>query len=433
MNVHPLVEEYVDDICRQVRAKELRKDIREELTGHLEELMESKRAQGLDDSEVAQWAITQMGDAHSVAKGLNQVHKPRIPWSILGSLALLLMIALVAMYTVDLSYKAAQVKYGEMDLFVRQAINMGVGLVVLFGLSRIHYRKLLNFSWVLYCGTIVLMLAAFTWGPQINGMSGYLLMGPITFDVIGISPYLLIVSAAGFLYQRRENWKAVFWHTALFTLAPLILYATAPSFSNFVIYALGYMLFLYISKCGWKWVVPHAFIFSTLLLIFTLHTQHGRYRIAAFFHRYEFPMDAGYMYIQIDEAVRSAGWWGHGFASVTQKLPYIHTETVFTYMVYSLGWLFGAFVLLSTLIFVSQLVKAASSVRDTYGKMLVNGLGALFAVQFVWSIGMSLGVLPILAVTLPFISYGGSGMLIQLSAIGIIYSVYRRKDMIRLK
>lgn len=432
MNVHPLVQQYVNDVCRQVKARELRKDIKEELESHLEELIGFKQAQGLDDDAAVHWAIAQMGDKCLVAKGLNQVHKPRIPWAMLGSLVLLLTIALVTMYAVELSYKAASSIMGGIQLFVRQAAYMAAGLVVLLGLSRIHYRTLLNFTWTLYGVTIVLMLIVFIWGPQVNGATSSIRLGPITLDVMGISPYLFIVSAAGLLYQRQESWRVVLWHTVLFTMVPLVLFAASPSFSNLVIYAFAYALFLYVSRCGWRWLVPHVFIVTMLFILFVLLNRHSRERLA-FFYRHEVSADAGYIYIQIDEAVRSAGWWGHGFASVTKRLPLIHSDTIFTYIVYSQGWFFGIFVLLSALLFVSQLIKAALSVRDTYGKKLINGLGAIFAVQFIWSIGMSLGVLPISAVTLPFISYGGSALLAQLAATGIIYNVYRRKDMIQVR
>ncbi|MMZ65896.1 Lipid II flippase FtsW [compost metagenome] len=114
-----------------------------------------------------------------------------------------------------------------------------------------------------------------------------------------------------------------------------------------------------------------------------------------------------------------------------EVLPQIHSDNVFTYLIYSLGWVFGILVLMIVLLFVTQLVNAAMSVRDPYGKMLIAGLGAFFSVQFVWSIGMSLGLLPISAVSFPLISYGGSGLMAQLGAIGLIYGVYRRKDMVR--
>ncbi|UUZ91293.1 permease prefix domain 1-containing protein [Paenibacillus sp. P25] len=201
MDKHPLVIDYVSDVCRQVKAKELRKDIREELISHLEELMQFKRDQGLSDDEAAQWAIEQMGDTYSVAKGLNQVHKPRIPWTILGSLALLFMITLVSMYAVDLGYRA-NLGFEFNYFFKRQTFYIAIGLIALFGLSRIHYKRLLHYSWWLYGGTVVLMWAAFVWGPRVNG-SVYLAIGSFALNIMGIGTYCLIVSAAGILYQGR--------------------------------------------------------------------------------------------------------------------------------------------------------------------------------------------------------------------------------------
>jgi cell division protein FtsW (lipid II flippase) len=333
MDMHPLVLGYLDDVCRQVKARELRKEIKQELASHLDELMELKREQGHDDNAAARWAIAQMGDTASVAQGLNQVHKPRIPWAMLGCLVLLITIALVTMYAVQLSYAADQRKIMTgIDLFLRQAVYMVAGLVVLFALSRFHYRRLLNFSWTLYSGTVALLLSVFMWGPRTNGIS-YLRLGPITMDVVGVSPYLLIVAAAGLLYRQKESTWKVLLHAVLFSVIPMLLYAIVPSVSELAIYAFAYALLLYASGCGWRWLIPHAFVFALILAMITLFSRFGRERFAAFFHRHEVPMDAGYMYIQIDEAVRSAGWWGHGFASVTQRLPYIHSDIIFTYIV----------------------------------------------------------------------------------------------------
>ncbi|WP_248928556.1 FtsW/RodA/SpoVE family cell cycle protein [Paenibacillus hamazuiensis] len=429
---HPLVQEYVNDICRQVRAKELRKEIKLELLSHLDELVESRKERGHDGDEAARWALEQMGNADEVASGLNRVHKPRIPWLLLGCLALLVAIALVVMYAVELSYAAGPRRmYGGEDLFLRETVNMALGAAALFAASRIDYRKLPELSRVLYGATVIGLLSAILWGPTVNGMSSYLDLGSLRIDFAAMAPYLFIATAAGDLNGRKDGLRVTLLHAALFSFVPMLLLAKVKAISDLLIYASAYTVLLVVSGGGSRRAVPHILISAGMLLAYILHIPNGFSRFAGFFHRHEMAGDAGYFYIQIDEAVRSAGWWGHGFAAVMNKLPEIHADTVFTYIVYSLGWFAGVFVLLAVLLFLSQLVKASLSVRDPYGRLLICGFSSIFAVQFVWNIGMSIGVLPISSVSLPFISYGGSGLLIQLAAVGIVYSVYRRKDMVR--
>jgi cell division protein FtsW (lipid II flippase) len=426
--MHPLLQEYVDYVSGRVKARELREDIKEEIAGHLEELMEYKCAQGWSDDAAAEWAVDQMGSSESVVKGLNRVHKPRIPWALLSCLLVLLAVALVIMYAVQLSYAAGSHLMAAGNLFANQAIYMAVGLAALFVISRFNYRLILRMWKILYGGTVAFLIAGIFFEPRINGLPGFLHLGPLSWvNFLEVSLFTFIVSAAGFLYQRKVG---ALQHLFLFTAVPLFLYASAPSFAAVLQYAVSYVLLLCFSRCGLKWVIPHT-VSSIFVLVVFLFSAYGGDRLTAFLFPYKDQNGAGYNYVQIDEAIRSAGWWGHGFASVTERLPFIHSDNVFTYIIYSLGWFAGALVLFTVVIFLLQLAKAALSVQDSYGKMLIFGLGAMFAVKFTWSIGMSLGLLPISAVPLPFISYGGSGILAQLAALGIIYSVYRQKDMVR--
>jgi len=426
---HPLVKRYVEEVCGQIKAKEARADIREEIASHLEDLIESRRAEGAEDDAAALWAIGRMGDASSVAEGLNRVHKPRTPWAMLGALAMLAAIALLAMYAVELSYAAGRQRLS--GVFERHTAYMGAGFLVLWSLSRLPYTILLRLSRLSYGATVALLMSVLLWGERINGAAGYIFLGPIRIDVVEASLYLFLVSSAGALYRRRDTWGAVALHLVAYSVVPLALYALLPSYSSAVLYAAANILFLSLSRCGWRWIVPHAASVAAAGVLYLLMSRHGLDRLRAFLHRYSVPDDAGYMYIQIDRAIRSAGWRGHGFGSVNTNLPYIHSDTIFTYLVYSLGWFVGVFVFVSAVLFVSQLVKAAGSVREPYGKMLINGIVSLFAVQFAWSFGMSLGLLPIVAMTVPFLGYGGGGLLAQLAAIGLVYGVYRRKDLIR--
>ncbi|MCM3703892.1 FtsW/RodA/SpoVE family cell cycle protein [Paenibacillus macerans] len=432
-NLHPLLQEYAKQVCRQVKARELRQEISEEIAGHLDELWESLRAQGLDDEAAARQAIAQMGDTDAVAQGLNRVHKPRVPWAMLSVLTLLLGIALLSMYAVQLSYKAGTGRMSDLNPFDRQAFHMVLGLAALFALSRIHYRKLLKYSWTLYGITIVILLGEHLSGQQANGGWFNLGLGVLGLDITVLSPYLFTIAAAGVLSRGYENGRAALRQLVVFGIIPLLLFALIPSFVNLVLYAATFALMLCFSGYGRRWVMAYLSLVTAIFLLPALLSGYGQDRLIGFLWRYRDADGSGYTYTKIDEAIRSAGWRGHGFGLQMDWLPYIHTDHIFTYLVYSLGWMFGAFVLFSFLFFIFHLMKAGLAIKESYGKMLITGLGALFAIQFFWSIGMSLGILPISAVSFPLFSYGGSGLLAQLAAIGLIYSVYRRKDMMRVR
>ncbi|MCM3618539.1 FtsW/RodA/SpoVE family cell cycle protein [Sutcliffiella horikoshii] len=111
-------------------------------------------------------------------------------------------------------------------------------------------------------------------------------------------------------------------------------------------------------------------------------------------------------------------------------MPAAHTDLVFPYLVYSLGWAFGIFLSILLLIFIWRMSQTASKTKDYYGKILVVGGATLIAVPAIWNILMGLGFAPIINVSFPFVSYGGSSLLFYSAVLGIILSVYRRKDIV---
>ncbi len=428
---HPAIRSYLEEVARQIKAKDCRDEIMEELSGHLEELMTSRKSEGADEEEAARWAVAQMGETREVASGLNRVHRPRVPWAMLSALTAVLAVSLVAMYSVQLSYRDGGRMEG-VDFVGRHALFIGIGSALLAAFSLVRYRWLLRAPRALYVATIALMIAAFVWGEQVNGASKYIQVGPMLLNVMQWSPYLLIVSAAGALYRSKNRWRDVLGLTLCYTAVPMFLFAATPSFGDWVVYASALALLLIVSGRDRRWAGSHLLLSAGAIAAYVTGTRHGRLRMEAFLDRYDAPADAGYQYIQIEEALRSAGWWGHGFGAAARQLPYIHSETIITYMIYSLGWSFGLVALLAVGWFAALLLRTVSAVQDERGKLLAGGLMAILTTQTVLGIGMSFGLLPISSITIPLIGYGGNALLLQFAAIGIICGVYWRKDIVSL-
>ncbi|WP_171056489.1 FtsW/RodA/SpoVE family cell cycle protein [Paenibacillus sinopodophylli] len=148
------------------------------------------------------------------------------------------------------------------------------------------------------------------------------------------------------------------------------------------------------------------------------------------FFQIDDPEGADYVRVSIIDAIRSAGMWGRGFGVPNHRLPYIQSESIFTYLIYSLGWAFGIGMFVIATLLISKVIIVASKLNDSYAKALTIGLSAIIGFQFVWSIFMSVGLLPVLSIGMPLISYGGANGIIELMALGIILSVYRRRNMV---
>lgn len=154
-------------------------------------------------------------------------------------------------------------------------------------------------------------------------------------------------------------------------------------------------------------------------------------RLIAFMHPYRDPDSTGWLYIRLTEILHAAGLWGQGFTFPAGSLPSVHGDLILAYVVYTFGWISGLAVLALAITLILRMNHVARQAKDLYGRLLVTGLTVIFAVQFIWNILMLLGLSPVFGdFNLPFISYSGSQLIIQMAAMGLVLSVYRRKDMI---
>jgi cell division protein FtsW (lipid II flippase) len=112
--------------------------------------------------------------------------------------------------------------------------------------------------------------------------------------------------------------------------------------------------------------------------------------------------------------------------------PGIHTNYIFSSIIYVFGWLAGIFIIILSITFFIRLIKTAKEVKDDYGKLLVATFSSLFIVQFIYNILMIFGLAPLTDISMPFISYGTTLNMVNMIMIGIISSVYRRKEVVKV-
>ncbi|MFB0844524.1 FtsW/RodA/SpoVE family cell cycle protein [Paenibacillus oleatilyticus] len=430
---HENVRDYLSSVCFQIRARELHKDIRRELESHLEELVLDKEAEGASREEAVAWAIRQMGDPVTVGRELHRIHRPRMHWGLLLGLIAFLGLGVFAMFSIGSSYGRLR-SGGIGGLAFDKMIFIGMGFLGLLAFYFMDYRKLKAWSLFMYGVAAVGMICTILFGPQVYGGARRAIF--ITrIDWTALSSYLFIIAAAGLLLDWWEQ-KRRFWLKSIvaFVLVPFTLYAIMPSLSTLLFYLIGYG-----SLCGVitrKWWLALLQAGGILLLSGVMAAMasplYMKNRLSAFLNPVIDPSGAGYMYIQMKAAISSAGWWGYGFGAVNPKLQYIHGELILTYLVFSFGWGVGIVIAGAAVYFVARMLHSLGQVRDTYGKMLIVAATSLIGAQFGYCIGMSLGLLPITSVAFPFVSYGGTHILIEMAVVGLVLGIYRRKDMIRL-
>jgi rod shape determining protein RodA len=154
-------------------------------------------------------------------------------------------------------------------------------------------------------------------------------------------------------------------------------------------------------------------------------------RLIIFINPYMDPLDAGYQMIQSEVAIGSGGLWGKGYGEGTQVqgnfLPDHHTDFIFSVIGEEFGFVGTITIMLLYLLLLLRCLYAAISARDQLGRLIASGVTAMFACQIFINIGMTIGIMPVTGITFPLLSYGGSSMMINMIALGLVFSVYARR------
>jgi len=420
------IQTYLDTVCSQVKWRDMHIQIRLELISHISNLVEEYEQGGLPSEDAIQKALSQMGNAKELGENLHHIHKPRIEWSILALVGFFLSLGLFILYSLevnDLLFAKSS------SLFAKSLVYSLVGVLIAVGMYFFNYRRLKSMSWPLYMGTLLVWLYVLWQGPLSMGKP-YLDLGFITIDFVEIAPFFLTIAIAGIFTDWNWQQPNRLFKTSGLLMFPILLALMSPSLTAAFLYALVFLIIMRASGAKIK-DISLTIIFPLVLAILSVVTcPHRIARLLALFNPYRDPQGIGYTVIQSIEAIRSAGFWGQGFNFPMRILPHLHTDFIFTYIVYSLGWITGlAVVVLATALLV-RIFRVSKLVKDRYGQLLVSGLVGILMIQFYWNILMTMGLAPLAAFSLPLVSYGGSQLVIQMMTLGLVLSIYRRKEVV---
>jgi cell division protein FtsW (lipid II flippase) len=418
---HPEVIAYLDRVCLQIKAKETHEDIRLEMLSHLEDLAAEKVEHFESTKEVAiEESLRQMGDPERVGKQLNDAHKPKPEWSVITIVTGMIVIGLVSVYALQLSLS------GEL-LLGRKLLCGFMGVAFMIILYFVNYQRLLRYSWLLYGMTLLLMASTQLQDIPVNGAVQWLNIGPFGFNIYAVSPYLLIVAIAGILQRQkpsvgfRQQILPLTKELAIYIMIPLFFYLMAPAFVYLVIYGIGLAVLLLV--VGKRKLLLIGFGALVLMLIPLLFGHSFWQRYTDFLHQDAFET------LRSVEVIQSGGIWGQGFGVFYGKLPNMSSDLMYSYLVYSLGWVFGIAVAMIALLFIVRTTRMGVKLKDDYAKSLVVGLTTVLGIQLAWNLLMCAGLLPILGIGLPIMNWS-SGTMIELAAVGLMLGAYRRKDML---
>jgi rod shape determining protein RodA len=312
-----------------------------------------------------------------------------------------------------------------------------LGLILMFVTASLDYRRIRRWTPVLYGVSLLLLLAVLAAGQSVNGAKAWIaLPGGFQVEPSEFAKLGLILSAAWLLSRRKLPAGRPTIKDVLLTFlaaAPLIaLVEKEPALGVTLVLVFTLVGMIIVSGIRIYWVLGGlAAVSAVIYEIGRLHLLKGYQltRLTSFLHPAQDLAGSGYNGIQAKIAVGSGGLHGqglfHGTFTGGNFVPSVQTDFIFTVAGEELGFV-GCAVIVALLAFiVFRAIRAAQLADDMYGMLVASGVAVWFAFQSFVNIGMTIGIMPITGLPLPFVSYGGSAIFADMIAIGLLQSVRR--------
>lgn len=321
-------------------------------------------------------------------------------------------------------------------IIVNQMLNISVGLIIFTLVIFTNPRILFGYAPILFFLTIFLLVLVHFFGIESNGARRWLAFGGLNLqpsELIKITLPLMIA----WLYQNFQNKISLKVHLiAIFLiLVPVYLVLLQPDLGTSIMIALSGFLIIFLAGISWRLILSSLVItiLSSPIIWMNLHV-YQKNRILNMLDPFADPLGTGYHTIQSMIAIGSGGGFGKGWGQGSQTnlnfLPEANTDFIFAVYAEEFGF-FGVILIFALFLFlIYRIFNLANDMQDTFSKLLTVSLGAsIFAAIFV-NIAMISGLVPVVGLPLPFMSYGGTSMVVSLISIGIIMNLNNHKTLI---
>ncbi|MEC3249288.1 FtsW/RodA/SpoVE family cell cycle protein [Bacillus cereus] len=407
-------ERFLKEVTNHIKSKEAKDLVAAELNFHLKQAKNMWMDKGLSEEVAEDKAVEQMGSPIKLGRELNKLHKPKVDW--------FLLILLVA--AMGLGFLPVLVFGYTNDVIINKVIFVILGVVTAIGMMLLDYRKLERMGWLFYIIGVVVLLILYCF-PNASMIGESLIqIGPIAIDCLMAVPFFFLAWASFFNDSRLK-----IIHLVVLYLFSLYLFLIVSTLSSIFIYITMVFVMLWWSKLGKKTSLIITIVPICLFVIKVSVSWSSGYhldRLLGYLNPESDAGGAGFMYIRLKEVMSSAGWFGT--YRDMKFIPAPDTDFVFASLTYYYGYWLALILVFVLSLFVARLIVISYKINDRYGKLLLVGGLALFVFQFIYNVGMILGLLPLAAISLPFISYGLTPTVFHALIMGIVLSVYRRKD-----
>jgi len=322
------------------------------------------------------------------------------------------------------------------SLLLKQGVRLVLAFGVMVALAQIPPHKFRFWAPWVFLGGVLLLVAVLIIGHIGKGAQRWLGLGGLHFQPSEVMKLAIPLMLAWWMGNRDLPPRFGTVLVAVFVIAiPVLLTAKQPDLGTALVLAVAGGCVLLLSGISWRWIGGALFTVTASLPVLW-HFMHGyqRQRVITFFNPESDPLGSGYHIIQSKIAVGSGGLFGKGWLNGSQShldfLPEHATDFIFAVSGEELGLIGSVGLLLIYFFIVSRCLYISSQARDNFTRLLAGGITLLFFMTVFINVGMVLGILPVVGLPLPLVSYGGTSMVTTLALFGVLMSIMTHRQMI---
>ncbi len=356
---------------------------------------------------------------------------PDLPFLILT--VMLVVIGVIMLFSA--SYARAYSETGNSAYyFVRQGGFAAAGLVAMWFISRVNYQVWRALSFPILAASIVFLLLVPVIGISSGGAKRWISLGFTSFQPSEVAKVGVVLSFSAMMSMWRDRMHdyryGVLPFLGILGVIAVLLYLEPHLSATLIIIMTGAVM-MFLGGTDKKWLFGLAIVGAALIGVYLLTKGYSGDRIKAWLNPMDYSRDEGYQVVQSQYAIGSGGLTGLGFGKSRQKylyLPEEHNDYIFAIVCEELGFVGATVIVLLFLLLLLRGYWIAMHARDRFGSLLVAGMVTLLGLQVFLNIGVVSNLLPSTGISLPFFSYGGTALLMQLFEMGIVLAISRQND-----
>ncbi|MBI5401722.1 rod shape-determining protein RodA [Candidatus Wolfebacteria bacterium] len=326
----------------------------------------------------------------------------------------------------------------RIDLFWKQLMWLGFGLILIFLIVKFDWRSFINHKWAIfgiYWLSVFLLILTLILAPKIRGTRAWIPIGPFQFQTSVFAALALIIILANFFKKEHKSIARIskILKSFVYFAIPSGLVALQPDFGSVLLLFFIWFGFILVSGIPWRHLLVAVLIFAVLGVAMwqVVLKEYQKDRILGLFFPNRDVLGINYNVVQSKIAIGSAGFFGKGFKQGTQVqlgfLPEAQTDFIFAAVIEEWGLFSGFLMIIAFITIILRIVFIGLDEKNNFNRFICLGTAIYFCANFIFNTGSNIGLLPVIGVPFPFLSYGGSHIMAEFVLIGIVQSIKIRK------